>query len=70
MPIDIPKQERCPFCNFIADRSRFATVAETEETLAFLPPRQNGHGGSDQQEKNGYFFYRNNVNSRHRWYFL
>ena len=44
MPIDIPKQERCPFCNFIADRSRFATVAETEETLAFLPPRQNGHG--------------------------
>ncbi len=44
MPIDVPKQERCAFCNFIIDKSRFAIVEELEETVAWLPPRQHGLG--------------------------
>jgi histidine triad (HIT) family protein len=44
MPIDVPQQERCPFCNFIAEPTRFATVEETSQTVAFLPPRQHGKG--------------------------
>ncbi len=44
MPIDVPQQERCPFCNFIAEPTRFATVEQTSQTVAFLPPRQHGKG--------------------------
>ena len=44
MPIELPQQERCPFCNFIAEPTRFATVEETSRTVAFLPPRQHGKG--------------------------
>ena len=44
MPIEIPQQERCPFCRLVARETQFAIVEETTETLAFLPPRQNGHG--------------------------
>jgi histidine triad (HIT) family protein len=44
MPIEIPKPERCPFCRFIMGETQFALVEELPDTLAFLPPRQNGHG--------------------------
>jgi histidine triad (HIT) family protein len=45
MPIDIPVLPRnCPFCTFVEDSTRFATVEELDQTVAFLPPRQNGLG--------------------------
>jgi histidine triad (HIT) family protein len=47
MPIEIPvlpEDRRCPFCNYAEDSSRFATVEVLKDTLAFLPPRQNGLG--------------------------
>jgi histidine triad (HIT) family protein len=47
MPIEIPvlpQDRRCPFCNYAEDSSRFATVEVLKDTLAFLPPRQNGLG--------------------------
>ncbi|HZT05847.1 MAG TPA: HIT domain-containing protein, partial [Chloroflexota bacterium] len=44
MPIDVPQRDRCPFCNFVVDLSRFAVVEEMPDTLAFLPPRQSGRG--------------------------
>jgi len=44
MPIEVPQQERCPFCSQIAGPSRFAVVEDLPDTLAFLPPRQCGLG--------------------------
>jgi len=44
MPIDVPQQERCPFCRFIARESQSVIVEELDDTLAFLPPRQHGTG--------------------------
>ncbi|HEY3116485.1 MAG TPA: HIT family protein [Chloroflexota bacterium] len=45
MPIEVPELNRnCPFCNYIGDPSRFATVEALPETVAFLPPRQSGKG--------------------------
>lgn len=47
MPIDVPvlpEQRPCPFCRYLEDTSRFATVELLEATAAFLPPRQNGLG--------------------------
>jgi histidine triad (HIT) family protein len=45
MPIDVPQRDRCPFCNYISERTQqWAVVDEQPETLAFLPPRQSGMG--------------------------
>jgi histidine triad (HIT) family protein len=44
MPIDVPQQERCAFCNFVNDMDRFALVEELADTVAWLPPRQHGLG--------------------------
>jgi len=44
MPIAVPQQERCAFCNFVNDMSRFALVEELADTVAWLPPRQHGLG--------------------------
>lgn len=44
MPIDVPRRDRCPFCNYVAGGAQFAVVEDLAETLAFLPPRQSGLG--------------------------
>src|SRR5258706_6782766 len=45
MPIDLPELTRnCPFCNYVVDPSRFATVEELPDTVAWLPPRQSSRG--------------------------
>lgn len=44
MPIEIPERDRCPFCGNVAGLNRFAIVEDLPDTVAFLPPRQNGKG--------------------------
>jgi histidine triad (HIT) family protein len=44
MPIEVPKPERCPFCNFVSGQSTWAVVEERLDTIAWLPPRQHGTG--------------------------
>ena len=44
MPIEVPHHDRCPFCRHVEGGNQFAVVEELDNTLAFLPPRQNGLG--------------------------
>jgi histidine triad (HIT) family protein len=44
MPFEVPHHDRCPFCRHVEGGNQFAVVEELPETLAFLPPRQNGLG--------------------------
>jgi histidine triad (HIT) family protein len=44
MPIEIPQQERCPFCRFAAREGESAIVEDLEDTFAFINPRMAGKG--------------------------
>ena len=44
MPIQIPVQERCPFCGFGSGERESAPVVDLPGTYAFLNPRQFGKG--------------------------
>jgi histidine triad (HIT) family protein len=44
MPIELPAQERCPFCRFLNNESESVPVVEQESVYAFLNPRQFGKG--------------------------
>jgi len=44
MPIEIPAQERCPFCGFSTGEREAAAVVDLPDTYAFLNPRQFGKG--------------------------
>ncbi len=44
VPIEIPQNERCPFCRVVEGQGRMAMLEELEETVAFLNPRQYGLG--------------------------
>jgi histidine triad (HIT) family protein len=44
MPIELPVQERCPFCRFANAEGDVVAVDEVDGTLAFLNPRQFGKG--------------------------